>query len=276
MKRTSHLMRVSTVAAAMAVGLVAASIPAGASSPPPKPSSKLGVIVNVPLTKDLLDAAFTNEAGKTVHLGDYTGDTIFLVPFLSLCEDTCPFTTGNLLQMQAVLKKHKDTKVLVVTISTDPYRDTPARIAAYAKLIGSNFEIWTPQGTTTTPVPPKNYSGKDSVGTGDENATLTAFEKFFGWQVQVVKEGKPAGVDWMAPHEKLTYDINHSDGFWVINSANVVRFESGDLPNFHGKLAAALVAFLSSDGKSAYKHPYKGWTPTNGIQVMSWVAGKKL
>ena len=37
-------------------------------------------------------------------------------------------------------------------ISVDPYRDTPARIAAYAKLIGANFQIWTETGPNYDPV----------------------------------------------------------------------------------------------------------------------------
>jgi len=248
----------------------------GASSPPQPPSS-LGVATHVALPKSVLNATFMDQSGHLRTLRGLAGKTVFLVPLLTLCGDTCPFTSGNLLQLCSKLAAHKDKNVAVVTISVDPYRDSVARNEAYARMIGASFEIWTPTGRTSRPVPPPHYSGKRSIGSGDTNAQLTIIEHFFGWASLVVKEAKPASIDWMAPHKALWYDISHSDGFWAINAQHVVRFETGNAPRFHGTLAKALAKFLNSDGKNTYKHPTPGgWTPTQALAVLSWVAGRRL
>jgi protein SCO1/2 len=250
---------------------------AGAAGTPPQPSSRVGVAVSDPLSATLLGDKFTNQSGQTVTLGQFHGDTVFLVPFLTLCTDTCPFTTGNLLQLRRTLVDDQDAKVKVVAISVDPYRDTPARLHAYAKMIGAKFDLLTPQGTTSTPVAPPHYSGADSVGTGDVNQIDSALEQALGWQVSVIKEDKPASVDWMRPHERLTYDIDHSDGFFVINSNGVLSFVGTHAPRFKGTLAKGLAAFLDSDGRYTYAHPTKGgWTPAEALAALSWVAGRQL
>jgi protein SCO1/2 len=263
----------------LAIGAMAllAMPAAGASTKPPLPPTKVGVATSVPLTSTIKSASFLNQAGKPVTLESLKGKTVFLVPLLTLCTDTCPFTSGNLLQLYAKLGAANDKNVVIVTIAVDPYRDTVKRIAAYAKIIDAKFQMWTENATTSKPVPPPNLSGKNSVGTGDTNATLTAFEKFFGWTVQVVKEDTPASVDWMAPYEKLTYDINHSDGFWIISPSQVVRFESGNAPQFHGTLATALAKFIDANGQYTYKHPTPGgWTPAQAVAALSYVDGKIL
>ena len=84
-----------------------------------------------------------------------------------------------------------------------------------------------------------------AAGTGDVNANLSALSSLLGWSVQVVAEDTPAMTDWMKPYEKLTYDINHSDGFWVIDKQQIVRFASGNLPAFTGTIAKALSKFMA-------------------------------
>ena len=241
-----------------------------------QPSSSVGVATSQPLPAAVRDAKFINQYGQSETLGAQKGKTLFLVPLLTLCGDTCPFTSGNMIQVQAKLDAQHVSKAEVIAIDVDPYRDTLTRIKAYAKLIGANFQIWTEQGTTSTPHAPKNGSSMSSmsgsVGTGDKNANLTALEKFFGWTVQVVDQSTPPPADWMAPHEKLTYDINHSDGFWVVNSAQTVRFLSGTKPAFTGKLSKVLATFMGYKSNIYKSAVYKnGWTPAQAVQAVDWV-----
>ena len=79
----------------------------------------------------------------------------------------------------------------------------------------------------------------------------------------------------MAPHMKLTYDINHSDGFWIINGAQQVRFVSGDMPAFTGTLSKTLATFMGYKS-NIYKNPvYKGgWTSSQALQALEWVANR--
>ncbi len=244
----------------------------------PQPPAKVGVATSIALPASVKDAKFVDQHGTPETLGALKGKTVFLVPFLTLCGDTCPFTTGNLLQLQARLDAAKAANVEVVAMSVDPYRDTLARIAAYAKLIGANFQIWTELGPTSTPyITNKEFASKNPIGKGDKNAYLTSLEKFFGWTVQVVPQSVPAPTDWMAPHDLLSYDINHSDGFWIIDADQSVRFASGDLPAFTGTLSNVLSTFMGYKSNIYNSPVYKGgWTPPEAIQAIQWVANERL
>ncbi|MGB7104563.1 MAG: SCO family protein [Acidimicrobiales bacterium] len=244
----------------------------------PQPPAKVGVATSSALPASVKNATFVNQSGTPETLGSLKGKTVFLVPFLTLCGDTCPFTTGNLLQVQAKLDAAKAKNVEIVAISVDPYRDTRQRIAAYAKLIGADFQIWTETGPTTTPyITDKEFATKNPIGKGDQNANLTALEKFLGWTVQVVPQSVPAPTDWMAPHDLLSYDINHSDGFWIIDADQSVRFASSDLPAFTGTLSEVLSTFMGYKSNIYNSPVYKGgWTPVEAVQAIQWVANEKL
>lgn len=264
-------------ATAMMVSLVGLATNASATTFA-QPPAKVGVATSSALPASVKNATFVNQNGTPETLGALKGKTVFLVPFLTLCGDTCPFTTGNLLQLQAKISAAKATNVEVVAVSVDPYRDTEARIAAYAKLIGANFQLWTETGRTTTPyITDKEFASKNPIGKGDINSNLTALEKFFGWTVQVVPQSVPAPTDWMAPHDLLSYDINHSDGFWVIDANQSVRFASGDLPAFTGTLSKVLATFMGYKS-NIYNSPVyrRGWTPSEALQAIQWVANEKL
>jgi len=177
-----------------------------------------------------------------------------LVPFLSLCTDICPLDTGNLLQMEKVVRDdHETAKVQIVEMSVDPQRDTPARLAAYANLTGATWELVTE--------PPQE---------------LAQFERFFGWVVQRAKEDSPPSIDWWTG-KPLTYDINHSDGYILVDNHGTERFSTGAAPDFHGTLNATLHRFLSSQGRDHLTHPQSpGWNPTTALQALGWLLGRTL
>jgi cytochrome oxidase Cu insertion factor (SCO1/SenC/PrrC family) len=255
--------------------LVAGVSPAWASAPAQPPNS-VGVATSTPLTAAAASAKFVNQRGTPETLGALKGKIVLVVPLLTLCGDTCPFTSGNLLQLQTTLNRDGAKNVEVVAIDVDPYRDNLARISAYAHLFNANFQIWTEQGYTSKPALTKaELASKNPVGTGDINANLSAIERFLSWSVQVVPQSTPPPTDWMAPYEKLTYDISHSDGFWIINRDQVVRFLSGTKPAFTGTLSKALATFMGYKS-NIYKNPvYRGgWTPAEALQAIEWVAGR--
>jgi cytochrome oxidase Cu insertion factor (SCO1/SenC/PrrC family) len=272
--------KVIAIASVSAMALVSAVNPSASASTTKvaQPPASVGVATSLAVPKWVLNAKFVNQAGKPETLASLKGKTVFIVPVLTLCSDTCPFTTGNLLQLQARLDASKATNVEIVAIDVDPYRDTVTRLAAYAKLIGANFQLWTEQGATSLPtLTKKELAAKSSVGTGDINANLLAVEKFLGWSVQIVPQGNPPATDWLAPHEKLTYDINHSDGFWIVSAAEQVRFVSGTKPAFTGALSKVLSTFMGYKS-NIYKSPtWKGgWTPANALQAIDWAIQTKI
>jgi protein SCO1/2 len=208
------------------------------------------VYKRVPAT--LLRLPLTNQSGKRVSLGSWPGRTVLLVPFLSLCQDICPMTTGNLLQVSQTLRAdHAGAKVEIVELTVDPQRDTPARLAAYAKLTGADWQL-----VTETP------------------SELRALSKFFGFIYQRVPEERPAGIDWWTG-KRLTYDVDHSDNYFVLDPTGAERVIQDAAPDFKGRLNPKLYRFLSALGRAHLSHvPQPDWTPKDALQALAVSVGK--
>jgi protein SCO1/2 len=202
----------------------------------------------------IADLPLRDQHGHVIDLAGLRGRTVMIVPFLTLCQDMCPFDTGNLVQVQRALdQKGAGSKVVLLEVSVDPGRDTPARLAAYAHLTGASWELAT-----------------------EPQATLSAFEQYFGWYVHTDPEGDPPGVDWWT-HQPLTYDVDHSDGYTLIDPSGVVRFETGASPDYSGSLSPTLRHFLSPLGQSRVAHPPQpGWTPTNALATLGWMLHENI
>lgn len=194
------------------------------------------------------------QCGQTVHLASWSGRTVLLVPFLTLCQDVCPLTTGDLLQVEQSLRTgHGASRVQIVELTVDPARDTPARLAAYAKLTGADWQFVT--------APP---------------GELRRLQKFFGFYYQRVPEEKPAGLDWLT-HKPLTYDMDHSDDYFVIDPAGIERVVNDAAPDFGGRLNPTLYKFLSPLGREHLKRtPEPNWTPANALQALGLVLHRSL
>ena len=84
-------------------------------------------------------------------LRQFAGKAIFLVPFLTSCQEECPVTTGALLGLERDLSvQHVTSKAAIVEVTVDPRRDTPERMAAYAKLTGVTWPLLTASPATLT------------------------------------------------------------------------------------------------------------------------------
>ena len=266
--------------AGISITILAAVLPSTFASAAliPQPPASVGTATTVAIPNNVLQADFVDQ-NRTHHtLAELKGSTAILVPLLTLCGDTCPFTSANMQQIQQKLSENHIKNVRVIGIDVDPYRDTPARLMAYTMMINANFQIWTAAGSTSVPSFTKaQLAMKDPLGSGDINQNLLAIEKFLGYSVQVVPQSNPPANDWMTPFKPLTYDINHSDGFAIIDGNQRVRFISGTSPAFTGTLSKTLATFMGYKS-NIYKNPvYKGgWTPAEAIQALSWVMQTKL
>ena len=101
---------------------------------------------------------------------------------------------------------------------------TPARLTAYSKEFGASWPL-----LTGTP------------------ANLDALWKFLGVSVQVVPEAQPAKIDWYTG-EPLTYDVNHTDGYFLIDAQGHERFSDSNPPDLHGHLDRKLTGLLNAGG----------------------------
>jgi protein SCO1 len=227
------------------------------SSAPGSPSSQpgaLGTIVHLHLPVALRRLPLTNQHGDNVTLASWPGRTVLLVPFLTLCQDICPLTTGNLVAVENSLRADGAAgKVQIIELSVDPGRDTPARLAAYARLTGAGWQLVTE--------PP---------------AELRKLAKFFGFYYQKVHEDNPTARDWWTG-KPLTYDVDHSDNYFVIDPSGVERVIQAAAPEFHGHLNPKLYKFLDALGRQHLKHaPEPSWTPNNALQALAVSVGRPL
>ena len=113
-----------------------------------------------------------------------------LADVLTLCQETCSLTTGNLLMTdRAVTAAGLARRVRFVELTVDPNRHTPLRLRAYRRLVGASANV--------------------SLLTGSP-AVIERIWRYFGIWYQRVAEGSPPGTDWLTG-KPLSYDIGHQD-----------------------------------------------------------------
>ncbi len=228
-------------------GSSSSNSPAAAPATPAAGSAGLGTKLHLPVPGALEHLELTNQHGRTVRLSSWPGKTVLLVPFLTLCQDVCPLITGNLLAVQQALRDdHAAANVEIVELSVDPQRDTPARLAAYAKLTGASWQLVT-----------------------ESPAELRRLAKFFGFYYQKVPEDHADARDWWTG-KPLTYDVDHTDNYFVIDAHGVERVEQDAAPDFRGQLNPKLYDFLDALGhEHLAQPPQPNWTPGDLLQALA-------
>jgi cytochrome oxidase Cu insertion factor (SCO1/SenC/PrrC family) len=229
------------VALALGVGLSSVASSAG---PPP---ASIGDQMDRAVPSALLSASFTSQNGQPVTLASFAGRAVFLVPFLTSCQEECPVTTGALLTLESELRAQRlDSKAAIVEVTVDPGRDTPHRMDAYAKLTGVTWPLLT--------APP---------------AVLSALWHYFGIYYQDVPEGSPAGIDWQTGRA-YTYDVDHSDGFVLLDPRQHERFVAAGMVS-GATVPTSIRHLLDSQGAYDLEHPGGGsWTVAQALDAISW------
>ena len=212
---------------------------------PPRASWRTGRYPNVPLI---------SSSGAPTSLAAYRGKDIVMAPFLSLCQDECPLVTGAFIALQRdVRAAGLGSKVVFMEITVDPGRDTPARLAAYSKEFGADWVL-----ATGTP------------------ANLDALWKFLGVSVQIVPEEQPAKIDWYTG-TPLTYDVDHTDGYFLIDASGHERFSDSNPPNLNGHLDKKLTNLLNGGGLQNLDHQGNpNWTLSDALSSISWLVGQNI
>ena len=211
-----------------------------------------GPVTGTQLDRALPPLTLVDEQGRTVSVDSWRGKVVVIAPFLTLCNELCPITTGAFDQMRQVLRRDGLAgKVVLAEVTVDPWRDSPARLRAYARMTSTRFPLYT-----------------GSV------AQITAFWHFFGVLFKRVPEGTPAQIDWWT-HRKLTFDVAHTDGLMFVDATGHWRIAMLGMPDMHGRLAAALLTLLSRSGRQNLEHPMAPWTlPQALADVRALLAAK--
>jgi protein SCO1 len=213
----------------------------------------VGNVVDKPVPADVASLALEDQLGQPVTLDQFAGRYVVLVPFLTSCQEECPITTAALLQMQRSLQLDGLAKQVVILEATvDPGRDTPARMSAYAHLTGSDWPLLTGSASS-----------------------LASLWRQFGVYYQKVAEASPPGIDWQT-HRPYTYDVDHSDGFILLDSHLHERFIAGGLTKI-GQIPESLQKLLDTQGRANLLKPGAGtWTVTDALNAVGWMLGRAV
>ncbi|HSU13801.1 SCO family protein [Longimicrobium sp.] len=90
-----------------------------------------------------LESPWTDQAGRSRPLGSLAGRVQVVAMTYTHCAHTCPMIVGEFKRMEAGLTKEEAGRVGFVLFSLDPARDTPARLAEYARTARMQPARWT-------------------------------------------------------------------------------------------------------------------------------------
>jgi cytochrome oxidase Cu insertion factor (SCO1/SenC/PrrC family) len=249
-----------TLVAVAAGALVAALVGGcGGSASPPVPSHNVGTRLNAALPRAVLDTPLTTNAGRIVRLSSFRHKIVVLSDMMTLCQETCPLDTATLVEVaRAVDRAGMGDRVVFLSLTVDPARDTPAQIRAYRKLYA--------------PVPANWLTLTGDAGSVDRIwRTLGVYHK-------KVPAESPAARNWRtgAP---LTYDIEHSDEVFFLDANQHERFVLDGVPQV-GRAKAVpgrLYRFMDAQGYRNLRHPSRlAWTLADGLAVVSWLTKEEI
>jgi protein SCO1/2 len=102
------------------------------------------VASRLPIIQQTADFSLIDSSGKTVGLSDLKGKVLLVSFIFTTCSGSCPATTHRLARVQEELDKRGLIKkgVHLVSITLDPVRDTPAKLADYIRLYDADSTSW--------------------------------------------------------------------------------------------------------------------------------------
>lgn len=96
------------------------------------------------ISKPAPDFSLTDQDGRPVRLSQFHGKLILLTFFYTTCTDVCPLTTAALVRVERELIRRRwwARDVVFASVTTDPLRDTPAVLRAYAARYRADRQGW--------------------------------------------------------------------------------------------------------------------------------------
>ena len=194
-----------------------------------------------------------DEQGRQFSVGRWRGKWVVLAPDDTACNEVCPITTGALMQLSSQLRADGlRGQVVVAEVTVDPWHDSPARLRAYRRLTGLDFELLT--------------------GTPSE---VRRFWRYFGVYYKRVPEASPPAIDWYT-HKPETFNVEHSDNLIFLDPAGQERIVNEGMADVGRHLEPALRGLLSHVGLHNLAHPSLPWTPTQALEDLYWLMGKEI
>jgi protein SCO1 len=96
----------------------------------------------LPMIGPAPDFALTSQDGATIALHDFRGKVVAVTFIYTACADSCPLLTEKMAQVQDALGAEFGARIAFLSISVDPWRDTPAVLKQYAETHGARLDGW--------------------------------------------------------------------------------------------------------------------------------------
>lgn len=248
------------LALSLAVGLLV-----GACGPAPAAtgfgSSASGVQVDKPTPAGILRLPLISSGGRQVTLGTIHADVVAVSDVTTLGRETSPVnTTAFVRAARAVQDAGMGDRVSFLSITIDPERDTPTRLATYRRL-------W-----VDAPADWMLLTGSPRV--------IHALWNYFGLyhrRMPVPAGARPA-VDWVN-RDPLNYTVAHADQVDFLNRARRNRFvlrgparvEQAD------QVPALLDDFLDHKGRHGLSDPgLNTWSSRQVLNVLGWLTARRI
>lgn len=262
-----HARRLRSLGCAVVATALSAAALAGCSSGgqhaasggPAAPGSSVGQQLSKSLPEALLQTPLVTSTGRHLTVGSLAGKVVVISDMMTLCQETCPLDTAEVVAAaRAVEKSGLGDRVVFLSITVDPKRDTASRLAAYRRQFAPAPADWL-----------------DVTGPA---GSLAALWRDLGVYTERVPDTAPAPRDWLTGRP-LTYDITHSDEVFFVDTGQHERFLLEGPPHLSAgsTLSATLRRFLDASGRRNLTHPHaSSWTAAQELQVLGWLIGRPI
>jgi protein SCO1 len=88
------------------------------------------------------DFTLVDQNGKSFRFANAGGKVVLATFIFTTCPDVCPLLTAKLAGIQRTLRERKIDDYLLLSITTDPARDTPAVLKSYGQQFKADFNHW--------------------------------------------------------------------------------------------------------------------------------------
>lgn len=195
-----------------------------------------------------------NQHGAVTSLARYRGRIVVVAPFLTLCAELCPLTTGVLRQVDRRLRAAGlRRRVALLEVSVDPWRDSPWRLRAYRRMVGARWPLLT-----------------------GSLSQLRAFWAPLGVAFKrTTTVDRPPPVDW-ASGRPQTMDVEHTNGFFVLGTQGHLRALGLGMADVGGRLPAEIGSLLGPEGRDNLRAPHEPWSAATVLHAVAEVLGHPI
>ncbi len=232
----------------------------GSNPGPSAPTSGVGTVIDHAVPSSISDLPLREPNGHTTTLGDFHGTTVVVSDSMTLCSEDCPLDTANVVAAaRAADAAGLTQKVVFLTITVDPARDTERRLTAYRRLYDPHHQL--PNWLLLT----------------GSKTTITRLWQYLGVYWHKVPEGNPPDRDWLTG-KPLTYDISHADEVLMFDTTGHERYVISGHAHVpvSRNVPSKMRSFLNPLGDRHLHRPgATTWTPDDVLQAVSWLTGRR-